>query len=117
VKAAKKRRLGEPFTNAFKAMPLEIKNANAMLVIAEDPFESYGNYFYGDANDHRFSQVELSGTRMVAKLKVDRLYADGATPVAQFPGNDLYLVFATTEQAKGKYKITSSDHLHIRFAP
>jgi hypothetical protein len=118
VKPAKKQRVDEPFTNQFKAQALESKNSDESLLVQSDPRESYGYYVYRGPDDYTFSEVNPSGAELTGKLSVSKLNVDGTkVPVAQYSGNDIYLVFATTESKGGKDKVTWSDSLHIHFAP
>lgn len=118
VKPARKQRLGEPFTNLFKAVPLEDKNAGETLFLAENPEEEYAYYFFRSPDRYSFNEVQLSGSQLVGKVRVSKLYARGpAAAIADFAGQDLYLVFATTEDARGKMKVTASDYLQIHFQP
>jgi len=119
AKLAQKRKLEEPFTNEFKAITLENKNTGEVLFVSDDPAESYAYYFYASPDDNGFNEAAADGGQLTGKLKVSNLNVSGKTvPVAAFSGSDLYIVFATTDKARGgKLKISDSDYLHIRFVP
>ena len=119
AKLAEKRKLEEPFTNEFKAMPLEPRNAGEVLLLADEPSESYAYYFYDKPEEHSFNEATASGSQLTGKLKFSNVNVSGKTvPLASFTGSDLYLVFATTDKGRGgRLKISDSDYVHIRFEP
>lgn len=114
--------LHRAFGFTFKAYALSNKNERELLIVEENPNEGFSYLYYDAPENHRFNEVVKNGNRITGRFRVSRIELSGPAkfegPVAGFPSQNLFLVFALARDvSRGEQQVTDSDYLAIRFAP